>query len=67
MRTYTPKINRHVTYITAGGKLKPATITAVTSPTVVNLRIMHTAQVLNAIAKENAPNQTNVWRVAKAY
>lgn len=64
---YTPKIGRHVNYIESSGKLRVGTITAVTSNTVVNLRIGHGGETRTAVAKQTAANQTNVWRNTNAY
>lgn len=61
MRTYTPKINKHVTWITAAGKKKPATITAVTNSTTVNLRIVHTGGTVANAVKKSADHQVSVW------
>jgi hypothetical protein len=63
-RVFTPKVGKHVTYWTATTrKPKSATITAVTSATVLNLRIGR-AQTLVGIVKRTAKNQTNVWSVS---
>jgi len=39
--SYAAKVNRTVQYRTAAGKVLPAVITAVTSPTVATLRVGH--------------------------
>lgn len=67
MRTFTPKINSHVTYIDAAHKLKPATVTAVTSNTVVDLRIMHTGVTVAGAVKSTGDGQNSVWRNTDAY
>jgi hypothetical protein len=67
MRTYTPKIGRHVTYITTTGKRRPATITGVTSATVVDLRIGHFGEVYLGVNKVTDDDQVNRWKVAKAH
>lgn len=67
MRSYTPKVNQHVSYLTAGGKLRPATITGVTSASVVDLRVGRHAETYTAVAKQSADNQSGVWRLANAF
>lgn len=67
MRTYTPKVNRHVTWITASGKKKPATITAVTNSTTVNLRIMHIGTTIAGAVKKSADNQVSRWQNTDPY
>lgn len=67
MHPYTPKVNQHVRYVTASGKVRPATVTGVTSSTVVNLRVGHSGETHTAVAKQSADNQSGVWRTANAY
>jgi hypothetical protein len=67
MRSYVPKVGRHVNYLTSAGKLRPATITAVTSNTVVNLRIGRSGETITGAVKQSADNQSNVWRNTDAY
>jgi hypothetical protein len=40
---WTPKVNRHVSYRTSGGRRRPAVITGIVSGTTVNLRVGHHA------------------------
>jgi hypothetical protein len=66
-RAYTPKVNGHVTYYNAAGLPRPATITAVTSSTVVNLRISHPSTETHAAVSKSldgsAPRASS-WRPA---
>ncbi len=64
-RPYTARVNHHVTYYDAACKPRPATIIAVTSNTVVNLRVSHNATAYVGIVR--APGNTkvvNTWRPA---
>ena len=61
-RTFTPKVNRHVTYYDASGKPRNATITAVTSNTVVDLRIDRASTIAGA-TKLSAKPYVSGWRV----
>lgn len=68
MAPYTPKINHHVTYLKSGtAKPRPATVTAVISATVVDLRVGRHGEVYLAVFKESADNQTGVWRKSNAF
>ena len=61
-RVFTPKVGKHVTYYTASGEPQPATITGVTSGTVVDLRIER-ASTVAAANKLTAKPYVSGWRV----
>lgn len=67
-RTYTPKVNKHVTYFDTNGKPRPGTIIAVTSATVVDVRIGHSGETHLGISRAPidslAANVVNTWRPA---
>lgn len=67
-RTYTPKVNKHVTYFDAACKPRPATITGVTSGTVVDVRIGHSGEthagINRAPISSMVANVPNTWRPA---
>lgn len=67
-RTYTAKVGHHVTYFNATGKPQPGTITAVTSNTVVDIRVGHSGSVALGISRapidSNAAGVVNTWRPA---
>lgn len=67
MHPYTPKVGQHVTYLRSDGRIRSATVTAVTSSTVVDLRIGHDGETYTAVAKQSADNQSGRWRTANAY
>jgi hypothetical protein len=56
-----PKIGRHVTYVTAAGKPRPATITAVAG-NVLGLRVGRHGETYASIGKRVNANDTNVWK-----
>jgi len=67
--SWKPKIGRHVTYFkVTNRKPKPGVITAVTSDTVVSIRVGHSGEAYASVTKETTANsphyssQTNVWR-----
>jgi hypothetical protein len=71
MSTWAPAVNRHVTYLGANRKPRPATITNVDSPTVLDLRVGHHVDngagadevYLNVPLETGTPfsSETNVW------
>lgn len=67
-RTYTAKVGHHVTYFTAAGKPQPGIITAVTSNTVVDIRVGHSGVTAAGISRapidSNTANVVNTWRPA---
>jgi len=71
-RTFTPRVNRHVNYLTASGKLRPAIITAVGSINGgVVLRVGRsqvlgdgTTGILRGPIDANAAGVANTWRPA---
>lgn len=67
-RVYTPKINRHVNYFGANCKPRRAIIIAVTSNTVVDVRIGHSGETHLGISRapidSNVANIVNTWRPA---
>lgn len=67
MHPYTPKVGQHVGYLRSDGKLRSATVTGVTSSTVVNLRVGHGGETYTAVNKQSADNQSGRWRTANAY
>lgn len=71
-RAYTPRVNDHVTYLNASGVPRPATITAVTSSTVVDLRVVHAGETYVAAPKQSARSNVSgvgvaVWRNTVVY
>lgn len=67
MRTQTAKINKHVTWVNAAGKPRPATITAVIDQTHVNLRVVHTGETVANAVKQSADNQPSRWHFSDAF
>lgn len=67
-RTYTPKINKHVTYYDAACKPRPGIITGVVDATHVNIRVCHTSQTPANVARgpidSMIANVPNTWRPA---
>jgi len=61
-RTFTPKVNKHVTYYDSTTRPRPAIITAVTSATVVDLRVGH-GETHAAVNKKTAKPFTSGWHV----
>lgn len=60
-RVYTAKINRHVTYFDGNKKPRRAIITAVTSNTVVDLRVGHSGEVHAAATRSISPRTASSW------
>lgn len=67
-RVFTPKVNKHVTYYDTAGKPRPATIIAVTSATVVDVRVGRSGEthlgISRAPADSSVANVVNTWRPA---
>jgi hypothetical protein len=61
MATHYRKINRHVTYVKANAKRRPATITAVGAGTAVDLRVGRAGETYAGVSRRTAHGQTNVY------
>lgn len=61
-RTANIQVNRIVTYIRSGFKPVAAKVTAVTSQTVLDLKILGSNEVKAGVTKGNYPSG-NVWKV----
>lgn len=57
------KVNKHVIYYGANCKPRPATVTNVVSPTVVDLRVLHTGEVHLAVSQQVVGKAANTWKV----
>lgn len=61
VRVYTAKVNGHVTYFDAAKKPRRAIIIAVTSNTIVDLRVGHSGETHLGAARSIAPRTASSW------
>lgn len=60
-RVYTAKINKHVRYYDANKLPRPGIITAVSSNTVVDIRIGHAGETISAATRSVDPRTASSW------